>query len=388
MSHQLTVLAVGDVGPYSAIEPERLFASCAAILSTADVRFCHLDTPYSDRGTPSASRGMPRKGPPQALTALAFAKFDVVDFASNHGLDWGTDAFLDTIDLLRVGGHHVIGAGRTLGEARQPVIVERSGTTIGFLAYSSIVMGRLSGYIADVQRPGVVPLRVWTHYEPAVEMFDYTPGMPARVVTLAYPEDLAAMAHDIKSLRERVDVLVVSQHAGVPLMRAHTPMYQHEIAAAAIDAGADIVLQHHAHMLRGIGFYNGKPVFYGLGDFAYEAGLSTKGTAIQHESRESRQLADLYSSVASQVGREGAFFGPEERHYSMVAKITIEDRTITRVGYLPVMLNDRMQPRVLASDDPDARVVNDYIGSISREIGLDTRFEAVDGEVVVSQAVN
>lgn len=384
MGERVKLLAVGDVGPYSSEEPEKLFSGSAEVLGSADLRFCHLDTPYSSRGTPSASRGMPRKGPPEALKALAAANFEVVDFASNHGLDWGSDAFLDTIDLLNAAGHLVIGAGRTLAEARRPAIVERNGTKVGFLAYNSIVMARLSGYIADVERAGVVPLRVYTHYEPAVEMFDYTPGMPARVITLAYHEDLAAMARDVEALRELVDVLVVSQHAGVPLMRAHTPMYQHEIAVAAIDAGADVVLQHHAHMLRGIGFYKGAPIFYGLGDFAYEAGLSTKGTVVQHKSREAAQLADLYSSVATQVGREGAFFGPDERHYSMVAVITIENRTVAQTGYLPALLNDRMQPRILAPDDPRGAEVNDYIESITTEIGLETRFDRSGDHVVVS----
>jgi poly-gamma-glutamate capsule biosynthesis protein CapA/YwtB (metallophosphatase superfamily) len=383
--NRLVLLAVGDVGPSSADRSEELFSLCKDTLQAADLRFCHLDTPYSERGSPSASRGMPRRGHPSALDALKHGGFEIVDFASNHGLDWGVDAFTDTLDRLQDSGHHVIGAGRNLAEARSPVVIEQGDARVGFLAYCSIVMGRLSGYIADVHKPGVTPLRVYTHYEPAVEMFDYTPGMPARTVTLAYPEDLSRMRSEIEALREQVDVLIVSQHAGVPLLRAHVPMYQHEIGHAAIDAGADLVLQHHAHVLRGVEIYDGKVIFLGLGDFGYEVGLTTRGTVVQHESREADQLASLYSSVANQVGRAGDFFGPDERHYSMIAKITVEDGAISRVSYLPTLLNDRMQARVVGSTDPEGQLVSEYVTSITREVGLETQFDWDGDEVVVWQ---
>src|SRR6201999_3710310 len=132
----------------------------------------------------------PRRGPVQALGALKSAGFDVVSFASNHGMDWGVEPFLDTLEALR--RHHlVIGAGHDLDDAREPAIVELAdGTKVGFLGYCSIIMARLSGYVADIGKPGVVPLRAWTHYEPIVQHKDYTPGMPARTITMAFPEDV------------------------------------------------------------------------------------------------------------------------------------------------------------------------------------------------------
>lgn len=147
--------------------------------------------------------------------------------------------------------------------------------------------------MAELEKPGVAPLCARTHYESLVEMFNYTPGMPARIITMAYPEDLKAMRADVEGARQDADVVVVSQHCSVTLLNAQIAMYQREIAEAAIDAGADIVLQHHAHMLRGIGFHRWKPIFYGLGDFEWEAGLSTKGTSMKPGSREAKQLAEL-----------------------------------------------------------------------------------------------
>jgi poly-gamma-glutamate synthesis protein (capsule biosynthesis protein) len=378
-----TFLAVGDVGPYRDESPEKLFEYSSPTLHDADLVFCHLDTPYSDRGSPSASRGVPRRGPPQALDALRLAGFDVVSFASNHGMDWGVDPFIDTLDALRR-NHRVVGAGRDLGEARTPAVVQLGdGTRVGFLAYCSIVMGRLSGYIADVGKPGVAPLRAWTHYEPMVEMFDYTPGMPARTLTFAYPDDVAAMAADVAQLREVADVVVVSQHCGVTLIRAEIATYQYQIAAAAIDAGADVVLQHHAHILRGVGFHKGKPVFYGLGDFGYEAGLSTKGTVLRPGTRESTQMAELYGTLG-QRGDGGPYVGSDERFNSMAAKLTISGGQIRRVGYLPATLNMSMQASFHRRPDEAAQQVYRYVEDITREAGLDTVFQWVGDEVVVT----
>jgi poly-gamma-glutamate capsule biosynthesis protein CapA/YwtB (metallophosphatase superfamily) len=377
-----SVLAVGDVGPYRESEPERLFETCAPTLEAADLVFCHLDTPYSDRGSPGVSRGTPRRGPVQALGALKTAGFDVVSFASNHGMDWGVEPFLDTLDALR-GNHLVIGAGYDLDEARRPAIVELGdGTKVGFLGYCSIIMARLSGYVADIGKPGVVPLRAWTHYEPIVQHKDYTPGMPARTITMAFPEDVEAMQRDIERLRDEVDVVIASQHCGVTLIRAHVAMYQRQIARAAIDAGADLVIQHHAHILRGVDFYRGKPIFYGLGDFGYEAGLSTAGTDLQPGRREFKESEELYGSLR-QPGT-GGYVGPDERRNTMAAKFTIGQGAVQRVGYLPAQLNDHMQASVYGQNDDIGKEVKEYIEEISREVGLDTTFTWDGDEVLVA----
>ena len=306
----------------------------------------------------------------------------MVSFASNHGMDWGVDPFLDTLEALRR-NHFVIGAGHDLDDARKPAIVELGdGTKIGFLGYCSIIMARLSGYVADIGKPGVVPLRAWTHYEPIVQHKDYTPGMPARTITMAFPEDVEAMQQDIERLRGQVDVLIVSQHCGVTLIRAHVAMYQRQIGRAAIDAGADLVIQHHAHILRGVDFYRGKPIFYGLGDFGYEAGLSTAGTDLQPGRREFKESEELYGNLR-QPGT-GGYVGPEERRNTMAAKFTIGQGNVQSVGYLPAKLNDHMQASVYGQNDAIGQEVMEYIEEISREVGLDTTFTWSGDEVLVA----
>jgi poly-gamma-glutamate synthesis protein (capsule biosynthesis protein) len=233
-----------------------------------------------------------------------------------------------------------------------------------------------------VGKPGVSPLRVHTHYEPIVQHKDYTPGMPARTITFAYPADVRAMRDDIESLREQVDVVVASQHCGVTLIRAHVAMYQQQIAEAAIDAGADIVVQHHSHILRGIDFYRGKPIFYGLGDFGYEAGLSTEGTDLKPGRRETKETEELYGGIRG--GGTGGYVGPEERRFTMAARFELGGGEVKRVSYLPAMLNESMQARFYGQDDEEGRRVFDYVEAISREVGLETSFRWADGAVDVA----
>ena len=110
-------------------------------------------------------------------------------------------------------------------------------------------------------KAGCAYVHVLTHYE----LDHASPGGPPRIYTFADPDSLDRMADDIAALAKDVDVVAVSFHKGV----GHTPvivaMYERPVAHAAIDAGADVVFGHHAHIMRGIENYRGRPIFHGLG---------------------------------------------------------------------------------------------------------------------------
>ena len=106
-------------------------------------------------------------------------------------------------------------------------------------------------------------MRASTFYE----QVDWQPGTPPRIVTLANKDDLAAMVEDIKKVRPLVDVLIMSIHWGVHHVPAVIAMYQKEVGHAAIDAGVDIILGHHAHILKAVEVYKGKVIFYSIGNF-------------------------------------------------------------------------------------------------------------------------
>lgn len=371
-AEDVKIVAVGDLRPLRD-DPESLFAPGVHLLKGADIAFGQLEAPYSEKGTPHIGRGVPRRGSSKNLSALASAGFDVISFAGNHALDYGYEAFFDTIDGLKKVGIDVVGVGKDLEEARKPVILERKGARIAFLAYNSILMGSLKGYAADADRPGCSPLRAYTFYEPIGH--DYQPGAPGKAITFAYPEDKERMIEDIKKVRALADVVVVSQHAGLVHVHALLAMYQKEIAHAAVDAGADIILHHHAHLLKGIETYNGKPIFYGLGNFAFEAGPKGRDKSFW-------RVIEEHYGMQVEPGWERYPMRPEARKTFAVA-ITVSHKKVAKVTYVPCYINQQAQAEILTRGDKRSEEVYEYVKDISYGQGLKVEFRWDGDEVVI-----
>src|SRR6185295_17352739 len=148
---ECVLMGVGDVGPIH--EPMSAYSELAKpVLAGADIRFAQVERVYSERGALQVhSGGGHSRVKPHMASVFADCGFDVVSLASNHAMDWGEDALLDTAALFRERGMQVIGAGRNLQEARQPAIVEKNGVRVAFLAYCSILH---AGYAAEREKAG------------------------------------------------------------------------------------------------------------------------------------------------------------------------------------------------------------------------------------------
>ena len=95
------------------------------------------------------------------------------------------------------------------------------------------------------------------------------PGLAPVIVTTINPEDQQQMAADIRALRQQADIVVVSYHWGLSSRQALVD-YQPELAHAAVDAGADIIMGHGPHVFQPIEVFQGKPIFYSLANFAFD----------------------------------------------------------------------------------------------------------------------
>ena len=228
--------------------------------------FAQIEATHSKLGEVNVSgTSSPLRGDPENVAAIGRAGFNLASFASNHCMDYGISAFQDTIQHFRaIPGMHIFGAGNNLAEARKPVIVEHLGNRIGWLAYCSILPIR---YWADVDRPGCAPARARTIYE---TLEPDQPGTPPSILTYPHDEDLAHIVADIKALKAQVDVVVVSMHWGLHFKEGELATYQTKYARLAIDAGADVILGHHQQILKPVEIYKGKPIFYGLANFAFD----------------------------------------------------------------------------------------------------------------------
>jgi poly-gamma-glutamate synthesis protein (capsule biosynthesis protein) len=291
-------------------------------------------------------------------------------------LETGLDAFFDTIDNLCQQQLPALGVGRNIEEARKPVIIECKGTKIAFLGYSSVSKEE---YFAERDRPGSAPLRAWTLYEP---MEPSQPGTPSRAHTFAKKTDMEAMKNDIKMARTQADILVVSMHCGIHMTPAVIADYQKEYAYAAIDSGADLVLQHHAHILKGIEMYSGKPIFYGLANFAIEVSFMTKDWAQIPGVRELRRSLNPDWNPPYQDYPTFPF--PPDSRKTIIAKCVISDKNICKVSFLPVYINKKGEPEILTSNDTHFDEVVKYVKEISMDQGLITEYIIDGNEVIIS----
>lgn len=229
--------------PYTGIKNE---------IKKSDIAFANLECPLTGRGKPALKRPeLIFKGSTGNASALKAAGFDILNLANNHIMDQGREGLQDTIELLESGGIRALGAGYTRSEARKPVFIEKGSTRIGFLGYNDFPP---EGYMIDEDKADV-----------------------------ARP-DMKTLGEEVKAARQQCDFLVVSFHWGKEF-DSYPGERQREMAHAAIDSGAGIILGHHPHVLQGVEEYKGRLIFYSLGNFVFDRQL--------HEGTDEAVMVDM-----------------------------------------------------------------------------------------------
>jgi hypothetical protein len=155
----------------------------------------------------------PRTTAPHMISVITDCGFNIVSVAGNHAMDWGAEALLDTLDLLRAKGIQAIGAGHNLAEARQPALINAKGLRVAMLAYCSVLH---EGYAAGPDTPGVAPMRATARFEPV----DYQPGVSPRGSSRRQTSRLADLVADVLVAKEQADAVVLSLHSGGPFRAA------------------------------------------------------------------------------------------------------------------------------------------------------------------------
>ncbi|SER60855.1 CapA family protein [Salisediminibacterium halotolerans] len=289
----------------------------ARLLNTADVRFANLETTVHDReGIPSAySGGTWAMSEPGVLDDLTSYGFNLFNAATNHTLDYSIAGLAATERHMKARAIRYTGAGENLRAAAAPVFHESAGGRTALIACTSTFhpSWRAGDPTATMPgRPGVHPLRYQTVHRVTPETAEHlanaaaetdinadrnllkkegfiaaddgpgeriyigdavfeaakTPGTARRVL----PEDRERLEKLVAGAKGEADAVLVSIHshemAGED--KAAPADFFTEAARAVIDAGADAVIGHGPHILRGIELYAGKPIFYSLGNFIFQ----------------------------------------------------------------------------------------------------------------------
>jgi capsule synthesis protein PGA_cap len=361
MSDQtLKILLVGDL-ILDEPNPDSFFDLVRKTLHSADVVVGHVEVPHSTRGIQSAHDIPAPAADPSNLAALSRAGFHVATLAGNHIFDQGPHGIEDTIAALRDMGIQTTGAGMNLAAAEEPAVVERNGVRIGVLSYNCV--GPRESW-AGKSKPGCGYIHVITHYE-----LDYaSPGGPPRIYTFAEPGSLETMQRCVERLRPQVNVLIVALHKGIGHIPAVLAMYERQVAKAAIEAGADIVVGHHAHILRGVEVYRGRPIFHGLGNFVtVTRALNLEENPSPERLAWARRRRELFG-FEPDPNYPTYPFHPEAKN-AMIAVCEVDVKGVRSAGFIPCWIKPTGQPEILVHDERGDEVA-DYILKITRGAGM------------------
>lgn len=258
------------------------FLETAEFTASADLTIGNLETAITP-GRPIQTGEMMFRADPAAVSGLTYAGFDILSLANNHTPNFGDIGLKNTFKYLHEAGIDYMGAGENYQAARQPVIKKVNDVTIAFLAYNDSDVVPVD-YQATATDPGTVFL------------------------------DTTIITEDVKRAKKLVDLVIVTMHSGSeyqPLPNSRQKEYAH----AAIDAGADLVIGHHPHVVQTVEKYQGKWIIYSLGNFVFD-------------------------QMWSQATREG-----------VIAEIQLEKTGVTDIEYYPVVIQDYSQPRMAEGEE-------------------------------------
>ena len=317
------ISAVGDIMLDGKARPylqrhgyDHAFAQVRPLFADSDLVIGNLEGPLTTASAPLVEKEYLFRSPAQPVaSALARAGIGAVSLANNHALDYGLVGLRDTIAALGDAGVEYFGAGETLDDARSPAVVDTGRVKIGMLGYSN-----------------TFPEEFWAGESRGGTAFGHE----------------AQLRADIAALVQRVDIVVVSFHWGREGTTELRP-YQPLLARAAIDAGADLIIGHHPHVLQEVERYRDGVILYSLGNFTFGS-FSTRATV-------------------------GA-----------IAHVEFVDGDFAELALQPLNVNNfevYFQPRPLA--EPQALQTFDHLRALS--LSSDTQLHWRNGEIVHSPGV-
>jgi poly-gamma-glutamate capsule biosynthesis protein CapA/YwtB (metallophosphatase superfamily) len=239
---------------------EPAFLELMELIRGADMAFVNLEVLFHDYEPWPAhqSGGTYMRADPALARELVWAGFDIVSMANNHTGDYGVEGMRLTQKYVEEAGLVHAGTGENLYEAREAKFLETHGGRVALISVASTfpahsVASKPKGAVRG--RPGLSPLR-------------YSREGDATVPDAEDMEEISAVVRNAAALADYVIVTNHSHESGAD--RAYPADFLITFSRAMIDAGADLVVGHGPHVLRGIEIYKGKPIFYSLGDFIFQ----------------------------------------------------------------------------------------------------------------------
>ena len=243
------------------------------LMRNADIFMLNNEFPYSNGGSPTAGKQFTFRARPESAALLHDIGVDIVSLANNHAYDYGESALLDTLDTLEAENIPYVGAGRDIQEASKPYIFDIGGLKIAYISATQIE--RLS--TPDTKGAG-----------------ETTPGVFRCL-------DASRLLQIIRETKEEADFVVVYIHWGTE-STDQTDWLQQEQAPQIAQAGADLIIGDHPHVLQKIDYIGDVPVYYSLGNYLFNS--KTQDTCLVTVSidPQTAQICDMVFTPALQSG--------------------------------------------------------------------------------------
>lgn len=256
---EISIVFVGDMifergqNPWSSIAYEDGIRACFddetwETLTGADFLIINNEFPYTDRGTPTAGKTFTFRCPPWTAQWIREMGTDIAALANNHVYDYGEQGALDTFDALDEQGIPYIGAGRDIDDASQTAYCIVNGVTIAILNATEIERYENP----DTREAG-----------------EDSPGVFRML-------DTERLCEKVREAKEKADLCIVYAHWGTERMPA-ADWSQTTKAQELAEAGADLIVGSHPHVLQNIEYVDGVPVFYSLGNYFFGAAARDTG---------------------------------------------------------------------------------------------------------------
>jgi len=360
------LLAVGDVAPLYPLDT----ASPGSgevwdYLRSADLTTANLELPLTT-GASRADKAITLRADPEVAPSLHQAGIGLVTVANNHALDYGVEGLYDTLSALRDVGVAAVGGGRDLEGALQPALVSVGETRVAVFGLASTLP---PGFAAGSGRPGIAPVRARSSFYVDAVTLDEQPGMSPWVETEMVEEDVRRACERVGSAREDVDLVVIHIHWGIPngwcaAFQGPLAVYQRPLGRALVDAGVDLVVGHHPHMVHGVERYRDGLIAYSLGHFLFHSMSEARETELTNS-------YPPYNVASLQTG---------EARQTVILELEVARNRMASVGFKPVRMNARGEPEFARGAAAEA-VLGRLAENSSR---MDTKVEIRNHEACVA----
>lgn len=290
VSDEVKMIAVGDIMLSREVERKMInngdfkypFLKTAEKTNTGDIIFGNLETSIIN-GRAIQNNEMVFRTDLRAVEGLVFAGFNVLSLANNHIMNFGRDGLESTIKILDENNISHIGAGMSEEEIYKPVIKDIKGTKFAFLGFT---------------------------YN-----FDQRKSSNGEIYGMANMS-IAKMEENVKKTKSKNDIVIISMHAGTEY-KISSSSFQENFAQRAIDAGADLIIGHHPHVVQNVQKYKQGYIIYSLGNFVFD---------------------QMWSN---------------ETRLGAIAEITFQNKKIKSIEFIPVKIYDYSQPAILEGTEAE-----------------------------------